>query len=167
MRIDPLMTVTFAALTMNWCVRSNAYEEFYVDNLGGQPVTSIDTLEPFLGRPKVYRGSDYDLDNQKMLQNGFVQIGYSCFDGANSAPSDNLEQAADFGQQKHAAVALLYSKYIDTVTEQVPYQVQTDSSTSTWTEPRRDGRIICGVDAGGSLDHRRFRGSDCHRARPA
>jgi hypothetical protein len=117
----------------------NDYERFYVDNLGGQPVASVPTLAPTDEPPKIYRGGDADQDNLKMSQNGFVQIGYSSFNGADSTPAHNQKLAIGLAQKKQAAVVLLYSKFDQTVTEEVPYQVQTGSTTTTWTHPGRDG----------------------------
>jgi C-terminal processing protease CtpA/Prc len=120
----------------------NVYRQYYVDNLGGKPVASNPVLL-VPGEPaKVFRGgADVRADNQAMIENGFVQIGYSEFSNGDTTPADSEKQVRSLAKEKQAAVVLLYSKFTGTVTEQVPYTVDNPTiSTSVRTDAQGNER---------------------------
>jgi hypothetical protein len=121
------------------CVTAGTYGQWYTDRLGGQRVDARPDLVPARGDPKVYQGDDLEQDNQKMMKNGFVQIGISAFNDAQVTPAENVRRATDWARYKQAEVVLIYSSFTGTLTEQVPYQVATGEDTSTWTRYDRHG----------------------------
>jgi hypothetical protein len=122
------------------CVTAGAYADYYTDNLGGARVSARPDLLAATSEPKVYQGgADVQADNQKMMQNGFVQIGWSAFNSPAMTNDENVARARTFARQKQAQVALLYSSYTGTITEQVPYQALVGEDTNTWTRYDRHG----------------------------
>jgi hypothetical protein len=130
-----------ALLTLAACAHlgDNAYAQFYSDNLGDQRVDQLPDLVVPTGEPKIYRGGDLDTDNQKMLQNGFVEIGSSAFNNAGTTPAENVDLVRKFARTKQADTVLFYTQFTSTLTEQVPYTVVTGESSTTWTRFDRRG----------------------------
>jgi len=114
-----------AALFLLHC--ANAYQQFYTDLLKGQPISSFKYLVPNDGQPQIYRGSEPESDAIAMLENGYVLVGYSSFNGPINAQNDAASQA----RTVHAAVALVYGKFSHTVTGSIPYTVYTPGQIVT------------------------------------
>ena len=118
-------------LPLAGCV-PNVYRQYYVDNLGGKPIAGNPVLLVSTEPAKVFRGgADVQQDNRAMIENGFVQIGYSEFSNGDTTPAESEKQARSLAKEKQAAVVLLYSKFTGTVTEQVPYTVDNPTVTTS------------------------------------
>lgn len=104
---------------------SNPYEKFY--NPVGPPRAST----PADSKPQLFRGNPENLDEDllAMLENGYVLVGYSLFNGKQV----NVEEATKYGQQIGAAVVVIYSRYTNTVTGAIPLVVPNPPVTSTTT----------------------------------
>jgi hypothetical protein len=83
------------------------YAQYYHDLFQGQDTSYlIFTTE----EPKVIIGSDMAEDKMKMVEEGYIPIGYSDFHG----PQINQQQAIDKAKELNASVVILYSKFLDT-----------------------------------------------------
>src|SRR5208337_4473772 len=83
------------------------YAQYYHDNMQGQ---DISILIFATGEPTAFRGNDPEVDNMKMVEDGYWMLGYSSFTG----PQQHENQAIEQAKQLKASVVVIYSKYFDT-----------------------------------------------------
>ncbi|HXC17498.1 MAG TPA: PDZ domain-containing protein [Holophagaceae bacterium] len=124
--IQPLLLLTLA-ITLG-CTRPNPYSNFY-HSTGALPTVYVpEDFETVNGPARIYSySSNITQDNQAMLENGYIEIGYSSFNGSasSSSESDIQKQASVIG----ASVVLVKSAYTNTRTGSIPYTVQNPGQT--------------------------------------
>jgi hypothetical protein len=98
---------------------------------GGIDINSFPVIEPSRAEPKLFLRTDPAQDIQRMLENGYVLIGYSSFNAGNTDERDALAQATKAG----ASVVLSYAQYTDTdtATGEIPL-AQHDSGATAYGE---------------------------------
>ncbi len=116
--------VFFALLT--GCT-PNPFQEYYTDRTGNVDIVNSKMIILPEGEPAVFNGSDLDSDYQKMVEDGYILLGYSNFQGANI----DFKQAKSHGKKVHAKVVVLYSKYLKTVSGNMPLMLPTTQTTRT------------------------------------
>lgn len=105
---------------------ANGYSQFYHDRTGGIDITQYDAAIISNDTPTVYRGRDLEADSLGMLQNGYMMVGYSSYNGANGSESQIIQQA----RKAHATMAISYSEYTSTRSGVIPLTLP-DTQTST------------------------------------
>lgn len=101
--------------TLSGCAE-NPFRQYYVDRTGGADITKSDRIVLADAPPEIIGGSNLDEDAQRMLENGYVLLGFSSFFGPSGQEAKVREQAASL----HAAVAIIYSNYKDTLSGSMP-----------------------------------------------
>ncbi len=76
-----IITVLFAMLALSGC--ANPYAKFYFDKTGGVDITKMPNIVQYDGEPRLFTGQNLDEDAQRLLEDGYVLIGISSFNGAN------------------------------------------------------------------------------------
>lgn len=100
--------------------------KFYYDLTGGHNVLNNPRVIISLKEPKLYNGQNKNLDSQKMVEDGYGMVGYTSYNG----PSINRKGIINQAKKVHAAVAILYSTYTNTVSGELPLTLP-DTHTST------------------------------------
>jgi len=111
-------------LTMAGCAAP--YSQFYHDNMRGADITKDRRFADAPSEPVVMQGKNPETDGQSMAETGYVQIGYSSFNGADVNASGAVRQA----KIVHAHQVLVYSKYTQTLSGAMPLTLP-DTQTST------------------------------------
>ena len=104
----------------------NPYYKFYADQTNGADLTQLPNIVLTDKEPEIYQGSDITDDIQKMMENGYINIGYSSFNAGNVNPNQAISHAKNI----KAEIVLVYSEYTNTVSGSVPLTLP-DSETST------------------------------------
>ncbi len=105
------------------CARPNPYSNFYHATGALPTVWSQGDFETAKGPAQIYKySSNITQDNQAMFENGYIEIGYSSFNGSASSysESDIRKQSSLIG----ASIVLVKSSYTNTRTGSIPYTVQ-------------------------------------------
>lgn len=92
------------------------FSTFYHDKTGGLDITQIPYIIVTNEDPKLIQGSDDEMDSMKMLEDGYVLIGYSLFNSGDVNISDAIDQA----KTVKAAVVFVYSKHTNTESGVLP-----------------------------------------------
>lgn len=119
--------VVLIGLLLSGCV--NAYSKFYQDRTGGMDLTTSPRVIISTDKPRLFRGNNLDDDYIRLLEDGFGLVGISSFNGAGNV---NADDAIIQAERIHAAVVLVYSKYINTTSGVLPL-TSPDIQTSTTT----------------------------------
>jgi len=98
----------------------NPYQQFFHDGLRGRSVSSIKSPEAIKQEPELRFGQDPKQDGDTMLENGFICIGESNFNGPLASNDKAIEQANNI----QADVVVIYSKFRNNVSGTVPFVVQ-------------------------------------------
>ena len=103
--MNTLWIVLLGIFLVGGCAKP--YAQYYHDLIQGQDTSNlIFTTE----EPKLIMGSNnLEDDKLKMLENGYIPIGYSDFTG----PKFNENQAIDKAKELKASVVIVYSKFVD------------------------------------------------------
>jgi hypothetical protein len=121
------------ALFIGACVSSprapSAFSEYYSDMTGGVDISTYPVIELSRAEPKIDLRTDPVQDIQRMLENGYVLVGYSSFNAGNTDERDALSQARKVG----ASVVLTYARYTDTATGAIPL-TRADSRADAYGE---------------------------------
>jgi hypothetical protein len=88
---------------------TNDYAKYYHDMTSGQGVVDNPGVIPNLGTPQVFYGTDFQSDDVKYLERGYLPIGYSDFYGESTNASGALEEA----KRRKADFVVLYSHETD------------------------------------------------------
>ncbi|MES2353950.1 MAG: hypothetical protein V4568_05980 [Pseudomonadota bacterium] len=114
-KIFVLLVVFLAACATNTNlnIRTNPYTEFYVNQVSGQPAAFHSTTST----PEIRHGGDPKNDDTKMLEDGYVRVGYSIFNGQKIAEAEAATQAKAVG----ADVVIIYFKYASTGYGAMPF----------------------------------------------
>lgn len=121
-----LIIIITILLTLSSCV--NPYTKYYVDMVGGEDVTQSKYVILPTGEPEIKRGSsDQKNDVTRMKEQGFVLLGYSSFNSAETSDSMLIEQA----KKVHATVVVVSTAYTETRKGAVP--ITTPNNTTTYT----------------------------------
>lgn len=119
-----IISFTLFSTFLAGCV--TPFSQTYYDNTGGADITTDPSVILSHEEPKLFRGTDEEEDSLRMLENGFVLLGYSAFDGGNADENGTIVQA----KKVHASVVMLYSRNTVTVSSAVPVTLP-DTQTST------------------------------------
>ena len=147
-----IYAVIFLSLLLAGCA-TNPFQQYYFDRTGGMDITKLPNYLPSPKTPQLFRGENIDEDAQKMLEDGYVLIGYSSFNAGSdstSSPSPlllllfpmaamtthannavGLNEAVDFGKKIHASTILLYSKYTNTLSGVMPITLPDTTTIQT------------------------------------
>lgn len=117
--------ILVVALTLSGCV--NPYSKFYQDRTGGMDVTKAPNVVLYDGEPKLYTGQNPDEDRQRMMENGYILVGISSFNGRNI----NFKKAKSQARDVHAEVVFCYSKYSGTNSGVMPVTVPNNQTSTT------------------------------------
>lgn len=112
----------FVVLIVAGC--ANPYAKFYTDQTGG---IFPENIEALAGNPSVFSGTDLQKDYDSMMENGYVVLGYSSFNGESTNKKMALAQA----KKVNASRVLLYENYSGTVSGSMPLTLpETQMSTT-------------------------------------
>lgn len=103
------------------------FGQFYYDQTGGVDITQVPSVLVSNDPPTLIRGSHPEKDGQKMLEDGYLIVGYSSFNAGNVNENDAITQA----KKVHAAVVLLYSRYTNTVSGAMPLTLPDTQTSNT------------------------------------
>lgn len=102
-----------SALAFAGC--SSGYEQFYVDESARVRDWILPDSNP--QAPTVFTSSgDFDADERKMFEDGYVRIGYVSFNG----PSEGNEKIIEQAKQVGAALVIASSSYTNSITSSIP-----------------------------------------------
>ncbi|MCL2760764.1 MAG: PDZ domain-containing protein [Desulfuromonadales bacterium] len=113
-----LMLIAAGCTTMG----GNGYAEYYHDRTGGIDVTTNPDVIPYNDEPKQFepktlKGKNSDEDNQLMLEDGYLLLGFSSFNARYEYDSNAMKHGKDI----HAEIVVCcYSKYTGTKTGTMP-----------------------------------------------
>jgi hypothetical protein len=116
-----LFLVIFAMLLAG-CAQG--FSQYYHDSTKGIDVAPY--IEGTTADPQLMAGNDVKSDGLRMVENGYVLLGYSDFYG----PKINENKAVEQAKKVKATVVIVYSKFKDTVSGASPL-VLPDTKTST------------------------------------
>jgi hypothetical protein len=117
--------VVISSLFVSGC--ASPFAQFYFDKTGGLDITKKPYVILSNDTPKIFRGSDLNIDYQRMLEDGYGLVGYSSFNAGNVNENDAISQA----KKVHASVVLIYSRYTNTVSGVVPLTLPDTQTSST------------------------------------
>lgn len=103
------------------------FSQFYQDRTGGLDITKNPLFEVSQEKPKLFRGNDKDQDFYRMLEDGFGLVGLSAFNAGNVNINGAIEQA----EKVHASVVLVYAKYTNTVSGEIPLTLPNTQTSTT------------------------------------
>lgn len=103
---------------------SNPYRQFYNDNTEGKDLTTLDVIVTG-AEPKVLSGNDPAEESKKMLEDGYLLIGYSSFTSGGIDQNDAVELAREL----KADVVIIFSEFLNTVSGTVPINTPTTQTT--------------------------------------
>lgn len=106
----------------------NPYQQFYEGRTASAPVYAGRLVTAPLS-PEIFRGGDQNADFIAMVEDGYLFLGYSSFNGTSATKSQVLEQARTVG----AARVLVYSQHASTVTGTVPLVLPAQPTTAVTT----------------------------------
>jgi len=107
----------------------NPYYNFYKDQTNGADLSTLPNVILTNEEPKIFEGANIDSDSQKMMENGFVSIGYSSFN-AGAVSSD---KAIIHAKNIKAEVVIVYSEYTNTVSGSIPLTLPNTETSTTKT----------------------------------
>ncbi len=103
---------------------ANPYAQFYTE-LMPEPFPS--SVEPLIGDPVVIAGTDIDKDEVRMLEDGYLPVGYSSFTAGDATEIQAIQQA----RAVNASRVILYSEYQSTQTGVAPLTMPTTNYSTT------------------------------------
>lgn len=119
-----LFLLVASVFIMGGC--ASPYAKFYKDNIGGIDVTKnpnvIQSKEP----PQLINGSGLLEDEYRMVEGGYLGIGYSSFNASNVSDAQAIQQA----KKVHAHTVIIYKTYTNTRSGSVPF-TSPDYTTTT------------------------------------
>lgn len=107
---------------------ANPYSKFYHDFTDGKGVTKSTQLYIANENVKIIKGDNIDLDNKRMEEDGYLILGYSSFNGSDGIGERNIIRHAN---QIHAAFAITYQNYTNTISGNTPVTVPNNQFSST------------------------------------
>lgn len=121
--------VVVVLFALSGCATSG-YQQYYHDETGGQDYGAFaETIPGEFDRPKILVGTDPIENSRQMYEDGYIQLGYSSFNG----PLEEPESAGTWGRAIRAAVVIVYSKFSNTVTGLAPITTPTVNTSYTTT----------------------------------
>jgi len=105
----------------------NPYNEFYQDRTGGINISQSPWVILPTGEPKLYSGSNPDIDSQKMYENGYSLLGFSSFNAGNVSKGKLLDQAA----KVKTDTVIFYSNYTNTISGMMPLILPNNQTYTT------------------------------------
>jgi hypothetical protein len=131
MNQQPLPAIlALIGLTISVAACVNGFEKYYQASPSAEQVLKSPYVLPPPPTPTVYSySSNPSADNHKIQQEGYTYLGEASFYGNANRVSQS--QAVAQGKKVGAAVILIHSEYMDTVSGAVPYTVQNAPVVST------------------------------------
>ncbi len=96
---------------------ANPYAQFYTDYTGGVNVLEDQRFIVGTDEPRLLQGSTIEQDEQRMLEDGYVLLGVSSFNGAEEDQRAAIQQA----KKVHADRVIAYCQYRNTVSGSMPF----------------------------------------------
>jgi len=121
-----LHLITMSLLIFS-CATINPYAKFYKDRLGGKSVYDFPEFIISTDDPKLYTSSNLESDLEKLRMNNFVLIGYSSFNAGSVNQNLAIEHAKIIG----ASLILVTSKYTNTVSGNIPFELPNSEKSTT------------------------------------
>ncbi|OHB84320.1 MAG: hypothetical protein A2Z38_08395 [Planctomycetes bacterium RBG_19FT_COMBO_48_8] len=112
--MNKIMLLSALLLVMSGC--SNPYTQFYTDYTEGINVLNDPRFIVGTSEPKLFNGSTIEQDRQRMLENGYMMIGASSFNGAGVRQRAAIEQA----KKVYADTVIVYCQYRNTRSGSMP-----------------------------------------------
>jgi hypothetical protein len=119
----------FLVVACTGCV--SGYKQFYHDNTYGRSYAELH-VELTKNPPRLVIGTNPEVDSREMLQNNYIQIGYSSFNGK----LEGTEGALSMAKSLNAEVVITYSQFTGSETRIATYDTpttQTSYSTANVT----------------------------------
>lgn len=101
----------------------------FADFYHGKDIAKLPFAVLPTGEPKLIRGNDQNQDSLEMLENNYMLVGYSLFAAARGVIDEN--GAVIQAKKVNASVAILYSKYIGSVSGSIPLTLPVTRNSST------------------------------------
>lgn len=120
----PVTALVGGSLLLASCA-SNPFQQFYTGHTSASPELA-GRIVAHGGTVQLFRGGSPEEDMLAMFENGYVLLGYSSFNGPSASQAQVLGQATAIG----AAVAVLYSKYSNTISGTVPLVLPAQPTTA-------------------------------------
>lgn len=123
-------SVMVLSVLVSWMLGGCAsYKRFYQDETGGIDITKDHRFADAPTDPIVTQGANPQSDSDRMVEDGYVQIGYIAFNGrADSADEDDAFTQA---KRVHAHRVLVYFKYRGTVSGTMPLTLPSTQTSTT------------------------------------
>ena len=118
--------VALSLLFISHGCAGNPWSNFYHDQTGGIDTRRHSILNFSNEEPKIFRGTNIDADNLRMIVDGYSMVGSSSFNAGNVSDDGAISQA----RKVHASVVFIYSKHTDTQHGSIPL-ITPDTKTST------------------------------------
>lgn len=103
------------------------FSQTYYDHTGGADITTDPSVILTHDEPQLFRGSNEEEDSLRMLEKGFVLLGYSASHGGDVDENGAIVQA----KKVHASVVMLYSRYTGAVSGSVPLTLPDTQTSAT------------------------------------
>lgn len=110
----------------------NGFRKYYIPSPRTGILQHRSEFENYSGEPRIYVYSNNpQSDNLRAEEDGYIQIGISTFYGppATMTKADLVDQA----KRVHASLVLIHSKYKDTISSAIPWNVPNPPRISTVT----------------------------------
>jgi hypothetical protein len=111
-----ILLITFC-LVFSGC--ENPYSQFYADFTGGKNVLEDSSIIMPTNEPSLIQGSNMGKDDKRMLEEGYILLGYSAFNAATMNQNLAIQQAVKI----HADTVIVYSAYTNTLSGIMPMTV--------------------------------------------
>lgn len=121
-----LLLIGITAFLIQGCA---PFSKHYYDKTGGADITTVPWAVITDGEPKLLRGNKRENDTQKMLEDGYAQVGYSSFNAGNVNENGAIAQA----KKVHASVVIIYSAYTNTESGALPLTLPNGAYGTTTT----------------------------------
>jgi len=109
-----ILALLSTAFTITGC--TNPYSQYYTDLTGGQNVFESPKVILPTEKPKLIYGTNREIDEKKMLEDGYLPLGFSSF----NAGEINQKEALKHAKKIHASTVIVYYNYTGTVSGVMP-----------------------------------------------
>jgi hypothetical protein len=103
----------------------NPYSKYYTDLTGGKSVLDNPNVILPTEKPTLIRGSNPDIDDKAMMEDGYLPLGFSIFNAGDINHNDALKHA----KKIHACTVVTYCEYTNTVSGIAPMTVPTTQTS--------------------------------------
>ena len=118
--MNKILLLSAFLLVMSGCLDTytkpytNPYTQFYIDYSGGINVLDDPRFIVGIGEPRLFLGFSVEQDERRLLEDGYILLGVSGFNGADKEKDEDQWDAFEHAKKVHANRVIIYSKYTDT-----------------------------------------------------